>query len=134
MELRYRVEIESRRERETTRAPFRFDSYGRLPPSPSGLRKNFHPFTIPNNDLPRKNYSYYAGGAKKQRWKRNLHLYGGTDGRAWICLRVTESASFSSRTLVKIGKNCCADVTSIEDINEFFNDSFCFCSPMSMSL
>lgn len=133
MELRYRGNRIEERKRNNAR-PISLRFVRPPPPLPLGLRKNFHPFTIPNNDLPRKNYAYYAGGAKKQRWKRNLHLYGGMDGRAWICLRVTESASFSSRTLVKIGKNCCADVTSIEDINEFFNDSFCFCSPMSMSL
>lgn len=109
MERRYawnRIEDE----RETTRAPFRFDSRAR----PVCAKISTHlrsPITIYRVKITR-----ITGGEK-------------SNGRNEICICMEDYASPSPRHFLrvrlKIDKNC-ANVTSIEDINEFFNDSFCF--------
>lgn len=85
---------------------------------PPRFSKNSHPFTIPNNDLPRKNYAHYwtEGGGRK------------SNGRNEICICMERGFVYASPNRhflrLKIDKNC-ANVTSIEDIS-FLTTRFCF--------
>lgn len=87
---------------------------------PPRLSKNFHPFTIPNNDLPRKNYAHYWTERGGKATVETNFAFVWRDERGFVY------ASPNRHFLrLKIDKNC-ANVTSIEDINDFFNDSFLF--------